>query len=49
MENFNTVLSFLDFEKSCKKEKRGGIEMYDVKGHYKWMSLTELYEYYFKK
>lgn len=48
--SFNPLLcdvsSFIEFEKSCKKEIRGGIEMYDVKGHYKWLSLSELFKYW---
>lgn len=40
------VSSFMEFEKSCKKEIRGGTEMYDVKGHYKWLSLSELFKYW---
>jgi len=37
---------FIEFEKSCPRENRGGTIMYDVKGHYKWLSLSELFSYW---
>jgi hypothetical protein len=40
------VQGFLDFERDQKKSIRGGIEMYDVKGCHKYLSLSELLDYY---
>lgn len=48
MDN-NTVLQFIDFEKQQRKSNRSGIEMYDVKGHYKYLTFSELVDYYFQK
>jgi hypothetical protein len=42
------IQKFFEFESSLKKEIRGGIVMYDVKGHYKFLTLPELYEYWIK-
>jgi hypothetical protein len=43
------VLSFVEFERTCKKEIRGGVMMYDVKGHYKWLTANELSNWYFRR
>lgn len=43
MEN---LISFLDFESNQKKSIRGGVEMYDVKGCYKYLTLSELFDYW---
>ena len=40
------VQSFIDFESEQKKSVRSGIEMYDVKGFHKYLSLSELLDYY---
>ncbi len=40
------ISDFISFEKGCKKELRGGETMYDIKGHYKWLSLSELFQYW---
>ena len=37
---------FLDFESKQKKSIRGGVEMYDIKGQYKYLTLSELFEYW---
>lgn len=42
----NVLTGFIDFEKSQTKTLRGGIMMYDVKGHYKYLSAGELFDYY---
>lgn len=43
------LLDFVEFEKQQIKSNRGGVEMYDVKGHYKYLTLSELVDYYFKR
>ena len=40
------LLNFLDFVNETPKSIRGGVEMYDVKGHYKYLTLSELFEYW---
>lgn len=35
---------FIEFEKGQKKTVRGGIEMYDVKGEYKYLTFSELFQ-----
>lgn len=40
------VSSFMEFEKTCKKDMFGGVEMYDVKGYYKLLSLLGLFKYW---
>lgn len=42
----NQLLNFLDFESKQPKSIRGGVEMYDVKSHYKYLTLSELFEYW---
>ncbi len=37
---------FMDFEKGITKTKRGNKTMYDVKGHYKYLSMSGLFDYY---
>lgn len=39
---------FWDFVASAQKVLRGGIEMYDVNGYYKYLTLHELFQYYQK-
>lgn len=40
---------FIQFERSQIKTIRGGQLYYDVKGHYKYLTLLELWEYFFNK
>ena len=42
----NSLLNFLDFESKQKKSIRGGVKMYDIKGHYKYLTFSELYEWW---
>lgn len=42
----NQLLNFLDFESKQPKSIRGGVEMYDVKGYYKYLTLGELFHYW---
>lgn len=42
------LTGFIDFEKNQTKSIRCGITMYDVKGHYKYLTTSELVDYYFK-
>lgn len=44
--SLSTIQSFLDFEKEQKKTLRGNIEMYDIKGHYKYLTFSELFNWY---
>lgn len=41
------ILGFIEFEKSCTKEIRGGEPIYDVGGLYKYLSLKELIKHYY--
>ena len=41
-----TIQSFLEFEKEQKKIMRGNIEMYDIKGHHKYLTFAELFKCY---
>ncbi len=41
----NQLQNFLDFESKQPKSIRGGVEMYDVKGYYKYINLGELFQY----
>lgn len=41
-------MDFVNFKNSCKKEMRGGKEMYDVKGCHKWLTISELFQYWYK-
>jgi hypothetical protein len=43
------ITGFTKFEESCKKEVRGGVTMYDIKGCHKWLTIKELITYYFSK
>ena len=43
------IENFSSFEKEQQKVKRGDIEMYDVKGYYKYLTLGELFVYWYKK
>lgn len=40
--------SFLNFKDNQQISIRGGETMYDVKGHYKYLTLSELFYYYIK-
>lgn len=42
----NELQSFIDYERTCKKDVWGGKTYYDVKGHYKFITLTELFNYW---
>lgn len=42
----DVAINFLEFEKSLKKENRGGSIMYDLKGHYKYITEKELFDYF---
>lgn len=42
------IMDFVNFKNSCKKEMRGGKEMYSAEGHYKWPSISELFQYWYK-
>lgn len=44
--SLSTIQSFLEFEKEQKKTMRGGIEMYDIKGLHKYLTLSELFNWY---
>ena len=44
--SLSTIQSFLYFEKEQKKTLRGNIEMYDIKGHYKYLTFSELFNWY---
>jgi len=44
--SLSTLQSFLDFEKEQKKVMRGEIEMYDLKGHHKFLTFSELFNWY---
>jgi hypothetical protein len=44
--SLSTLQSFLDFEKEQKKVMRGEIEMYDLKGHHKYLTFSELFNWY---
>ncbi len=44
--SISTIQSFLEFEKEQKKIIRGNIEMYDIKGHHKYLTLAELFNWY---
>lgn len=44
--SLSTIQSFLEFEKEQKKTMRGNIEMYDIKGHYKYLTYSELFNWY---
>lgn len=48
MSNIAILNDFIEFEKSCKKELRGEEIMYDIKGQYRYLTLSELFDYYFK-
>jgi hypothetical protein len=52
MENIKTlskpnVQSFGDFEKSCKKEVKGGDVMYVIGDKHKSLTLSDLFEYWY--
>lgn len=44
--SLSTIQSFLEFEKEQKKTMRGNIEMYDIKGHHKYFTFSELFNWY---
>jgi ABC-type phosphate transport system auxiliary subunit len=41
-------VGFLEFEKNQSKTERGGMILYDIKGHYKYLTFSELLDYYIK-
>lgn len=43
------LFNYLDFRSAQKKVILGGAEMYDLFGHHKYLSESELIDYYFKK
>lgn len=42
----DTIQNFLYYESKQSKSIRGGVEMYDIKGHYKYLTLSELFDYW---
>lgn len=42
----NQLQSFIDYERTCKKEVRGGQTYYDIHGHYKYLTLIELFNHW---
>lgn len=44
--SLSTIQSFLEFEKEQKKTMRGNIEMYDIKGHHRYLTFSELFNWY---
>ena len=40
------IADFIEWKNGLQKEIRGGVLMFDVKGHYKWLSENELFDYY---
>ena len=44
--SLSTIQSFLEFEKEQKKTMRGNIEMYDIKGHHRYITFSELFNWY---
>jgi hypothetical protein len=48
MTNENIINGFFDFRESTPKEMRGDRLMYDVKGCYKYLTESELFDYYIK-
>lgn len=46
--DFLLVSGFIDFRNNQKVVFRGGIKMYDVKGHHVFLYEHELYEHYLK-
>ena len=44
-----TIEGFINYRNSIDSTIRGGVTMYDVKGYYKYLTESELFEYYFKK
>lgn len=38
--------NFINWKNSIRKELRNGVIMFDVPKHYKWLTETELFEYY---
>jgi len=47
-EETDKVKEFIEWRKGIQSEIRGGQLMFDVKGHYKWLTSEELLNYYFK-
>ena len=44
----STIYGFIDFEKQQIRTVRGNVEMYDIKGCHKYLTLAELFEWYIK-
>jgi hypothetical protein len=51
IENFSIqkIHSFLEFEKEQNKIFRGELVLYDINGCHKYLTLSELFEWYIKK
>lgn len=47
-ESIELIKNFINWKENLKSEKRGGILMYDIKGHYKWLYEFEIADYFFK-
>jgi hypothetical protein len=42
----NILQNFINFESKQSKSIRGGVEMYDIKGYYKYLTFSELFDYW---
>lgn len=42
----NILYGFIDFEKTQKRSVISNDVMYDVKGYYKYLTFSELFDYY---
>lgn len=42
----NVLLYFIDWKNNLRSEIRGGVLMFDVPKHYKWLDEKELLNYY---
>lgn len=40
------IFGFIEFEKNQPKTMRGDALMYDVKGFHKYLTISELFDYY---
>lgn len=45
----NQLQSFINYESTCKKVTRGNQTLYDIKGQHRYLSLTELFNYWKNK
>ena len=48
VKNIDQLLNFIEFEKKQKREDRGEQIMYDIKGCHKYLTFSELFEWYIK-